>query len=425
MTTYLGELRSNWRALLAVSIGLGSGLSIFGYSAAVFAPHLLQTFGWSKSQFALIGITPVMLMFCLPLVGRLTDLFGARRVAMIGVVSLPLSFLALSAMTGDIRVFLAIAIAQVLLGASTTAAVYSRVVAEAFERTRGLALAIVTCGPPLVGGIGVPLLTAFIDAHGWKAGYQAMAVFSAVFGALALILIPRRKTPDARAVRARRPASQDYVLIAKSPAFWVIMLGFLLCNFSHPLTGVQLKLVLLDNGASSATASLLISMFAAGVIVGRFACGLALDRMPAHIVATVSMGLPGLGLLLLASSIDTTPALAVSTLLMGLSLGAEGDLAGFLVVRFFGLRIYSSVLGLVFTSLGIASALGSVLLSYTLKLADNYTLYVFMTAIAVLVGGAMFMLLGIPSIVGTALGEPGPDESAASNKAATLREPAG
>src|SRR3546814_10152847 len=77
------------------------------------------------------------------------------------------------------------------------------------------------------------------------------------------------------------------------------------------LHNLQMKMMLLDNGASSMVAAAILSSYATGVLVGRLLCGVALDRWPAHIVAAVSMGLPCIGLLLIAAPLDTTPVLAV------------------------------------------------------------------------------------------------------------------
>ncbi|MGH8523486.1 MAG: hypothetical protein ACREXY_04505 [Gammaproteobacteria bacterium] len=58
------------------------------------------------------------------------------------------------------------------------------------------------------------------------------------------------------------------------------------------------------------------------------------------------------------SRLDAPWALALAVALMGLSQGAEGDVAGFLVMRHFGIGVYSSVLGIVIASLGVTSAAG-------------------------------------------------------------------
>ena len=394
---YLGELRVNWRSLLASTVGHGAGLAASAYIIGTFAPHLLAEFGWSKSDFALLGTATLLTLVCLPIIGRLTDLFGVRRVAITGVLFLPLSYLALSFFNGELRVFIAITVLQVIFGTTTTSTVYSRLVAERFQNARGLGLAIMASGPAIVGAIGAPLLSNYIDTNGWRAAYQALAIFTACFGIIALFLIPPQEYPGTLP-RSKRQARRDYKAIVRSPAFWVIAGGIFLCNIPQPLHGLQLKMMLLENGAGLSFASKLVSMYAVGVIIGRFVCGLALDRLPAHWVAAIGMGLPSIGMFVLASSIDTPWALASAVLLMGLSQGAEGDIAGYLVLRHFKVDIYSSVLGLVIAALGIGSAIGAGLLSLALKNTGGYDLYLVLTAIGVLIGSGLFLLLGRSNI---------------------------
>lgn len=397
--TYFGELKCNWRALLASAIGQGAGLSINSYIVSIFAPHLLETFGWSKAQFALMGTTIMATLFCLPVVGRLTDVFGVRRVAAVGVISTPLSYLAFSVFDGEISTFLAITVLQVIFGTTTTATVYSRLVAERFVKARGLALAIVAGWPAVVGAIGVPMLTYFMDTHGWRAAYQALAVYSVIVGVITLFLIPRSPGLDGRPVTTPRRARADYALLVRNATFWMIVAGVFLCNLPQTLNSMQLKLMLLDNGATSAAASAMISVFAVGVIIGRFACGIALDRLPTHLVATVGMGLPSLGMFIIASSIDTSFALTAAALLLGLSMGAEGDITAYLVVRHFGVQVYSSVLGLMTAVLGIATSIGSVILSITLDWTNGYATFVLFGGIVTVIGSALFMLLGRESVI--------------------------
>ncbi|HEY0917348.1 MAG TPA: MFS transporter, partial [Solimonas sp.] len=404
---YLGEFRVNGRALLASTVGHGAGLAVSAYIIGTFAPHLLKEFGWSRADFALLSTATLLTLLCLPLIGRATDLFGVRRVAALGVIVLPITYLALSLFNGELKVFIGLTMLQVIFGTTTTSTVYSRLVADRFREARGMALAIMASGPAITGAVGAMLLNDYIDEQGWRAGYRAIAVFTAVFGLLALAMIPADARPAAVAVQRRR-AARDYPVILRSPAFWVICGGMFLCNIPQTLNGPQLKLMLLDNGADSAAAAMMVSLFATGVIIGRFACGLALDRFPAHVVAAVSMGLPSVGLFLIASAFDAQWVLVGAVLLMGLSQGAEGDIAGYLVVRHFGVEIYSSVLGLCIAALGLATAVGAVLLSRFLDWTGGYVVFLYVTAGSVLLGGLMFLLLGRAGIGGRPVAVPEP-----------------
>src|SRR3546814_14812328 len=94
----------------------------------------------------LFPYTTLFRSFCMPIIGRLTDRFGVRRIAATGVLAMPLSFIAFSLYRGGIGGYVVIYALQLIFGTATSATVYSRLVAERFNLARGLALALVTCG---------------------------------------------------------------------------------------------------------------------------------------------------------------------------------------------------------------------------------------------------------------------------------------
>lgn len=151
----------------------------------------MQEFHWPGSQYALVGTTALLVLLMLPIYVRLADLFGVRRIAAVGVMGYPLCFLLFSQMTGDFHLFLAIAALQSFLAGSITAAIYSRIVAQTFDRTRELAISVAVSGPAILGAIASPLLTGFILANGWRAGYMLAATVTLALGVTGLLLMPR------------------------------------------------------------------------------------------------------------------------------------------------------------------------------------------------------------------------------------------
>jgi MFS family permease len=146
--------------------------------------------------------------------------------------------------------------------------------------------------------------------------------------------------------------------------FWILLSGVLLCNLYHTVTTSQLGAVLGDSVGAEDSVALLISIFAVAVIAGRFVCGVALDRFPAHIVAAVAMGLPGVGCFLLASSWDSFAVLVVAVCCLGAAWGAEGDVMAYLVSRRFSLTIYSTVLSVLLAAIWVSFAVGAAILPY-------------------------------------------------------------
>lgn len=363
------------------------------YVPTVIAPLLLEDFGWSKASFALVSSLGILAAICMPFVGRLADVLGVRRTALIGIIGLPISFVAYAMMTGPLWQYVAIYVFQTVVCLTTTATVYSRIPVQFIERSRGLALAIVASGPALTGAIGGPILNTFVENRGWQAGFYAMAAFCVICGVITMLLLPSEKLAPDGPPPPRRRAREDYPAIFRAHAFWVLIGAMLLCNLPQVIALSQLKLIVLDNGVTAKGAATMLSAFAIGTLAGRFLAGVALDRFPAHMVSVVCMGLPSIGLVILASPLDTQALLTMAVLCIGFSFGAEGDIAAYLVSRKFPAAVYSSVMGLVTMAMAASSAAGATLLSITLNLTGGFNLYLMICAASVFAGSLMFLLL--------------------------------
>jgi predicted MFS family arabinose efflux permease len=391
---YLREIRLNWRPLLAASIGIGLGSALGYYTLSLFGPALLAEFGWSRAQFALVGSLPLFTLFLVPVAGRFADRFGARIAAMVGFTAMPLGFVAFTFMRGSIAEFFAIYVVQNIFGILTTSFVFCRIVVERFDRARGIALSILMTGPPLAGAIAAPVLGDLIQTEGWRAGYLALALLSCVGGWLAILLMDR----DTRRVATKDPelrlTRQELFTLLRHPTFLLLVAGMLLVNVPQVLASSQLKLVVLDNGVTDATATWMVSLYATGVIVGRFVSGFALDRVAAHVVAIFTLGLPAIGFLILASPLSAIWILSAAVLVIGLAQGAEGDLGAFLISRRFDMKNYSLLLSFLTVAIIGGSAIGSLVLSYSLLLTDSYTPFLLISAAATIVGALLFFLTG-------------------------------
>ena len=395
--SYLGEFRQNARPLAAASLGAGTSLPFFAYTNSVFAAYLIQEFGWSRSQFALVGITMLATLPFLPLVGRITDLFGVKRVALAGTLLLSPCFIAYSLMQGSFVVFLVIFTAVLGIASMTSPLTYSRLVAESFDKARGLALTIMNCTPAVLAIVAVPVLTWSIETFGWRSSFLGLGVFAFVCGIVAVLLVPPARTSadPKQTSPTQRPhaAREDYGLIVRSSVFWIILAALFLCMLQTPLHSGQMNLMLLDNGLTPQTASNIVSVYALGTIVGRIGCGLALDRFATPIVTAVSMGLPALGYFLLGTHLDGVTIITFSMFLVGLAVGAESDLIPYLVARYFKTRIFNTTLGLVMSCSFLSSAAGALMISLTLKLTDSFAPFLFLVTGTVTFGTLLFLLL--------------------------------
>ncbi|MCX7675863.1 MAG: MFS transporter, partial [Alteraurantiacibacter sp.] len=243
-------------------------MSIAGTVTSAIAPSLIADLGWSKAEFAAVGGLGFVSSLAFPFIGRLADVLGVRLTALIGQVTLPLAYLAYSMLSGDISAYVAIFVVQSVLCVTTTATVYTRLVVQYVVRARGLVLAIVVSGAAITGALGGPLLNTFVEDHGWRAAYRALAVFSVIAAAITFLLIPKDEGHRAQA-GLRRSAREDYPVILRNRVFWIFAGAMLLCNLPQVLMLTQLKLLLLENGIDGHGVAGFFSALSLGMLAGR------------------------------------------------------------------------------------------------------------------------------------------------------------
>jgi MFS family permease len=393
--SYFGELRQGWRPLAAASVGSGSGLMVAAYTTSVFSPYLIAEFHWSRAQFSLMGLTMFSTLLVMPFIGRLTDRFGVRPMALTGALLLPVCMIGYSFLNGRFGLLLLASASTLAIGSTTTPAVWCRLVAENFSRARGLALFIVTGTPALLGAVLPRLLMAVNESWGWRWGYRALALHFLVGGLIATALAPRAEPGLDKALEVPRTAKVEgaFGAILRAPAFWVITGAMILCVLPTQLHAAQMMLMLLDAGLDKTSAADALSAFAIGSIVGRGACGLALDRFSPPRVAALSMVLPAIGYMLIASHRGSVGTLTIAMAMVGLAYGAENDLPSFLVARYFPVERFSSAMSLVFCGMLFASASGAVILAAILRQTGSFAPFLWLVSGTVAVGSLLFLLL--------------------------------
>jgi OFA family oxalate/formate antiporter-like MFS transporter len=108
------------------------------------------------------------------------------------------------------------------------------------------------------------------------------------------------------------------------------------------------------------TAALLGAWYAASVVIGRLICGALLDRLWSPGVGFVALSGPVLGLLVFLGHAPPLWLMAVGVALVGLSQGAEGDMLAFFTARYFGLKAFGVIFGILGMCFGVAVAIGGV-----------------------------------------------------------------
>jgi MFS family permease len=373
-----GFFASRWWVVFASALGLmvGTG-SILVFSFGVFLKPVSEDLGISRGDLSTAMATSAWLVAvgCL-FVGWLIDRFGPRRTMLPGILLFALAVAGFGFMQAKpmFLVYLAFAVAG-FIGSIQTPIPYAGVVSRWFDRQRGLALGLATAGVGL-GVALIPRLAAFlITSYGWREAYFGLAVAIVVLAFLPVALFVR--SPPAAAAGADAPSTSSAVGLDAADAlrtatFWSLTVAFFLGVLAINGTIIHIVALLTDRGIPLEVATGALSVSGLAIIVGRIVCGWCLDRFWGPYVAACFFVLPMIGIALLGSGAGF-PVPLIGAALCGAGIGAEIDLMAFFIGRYFGLRAYGKIYGVMFMIFNIGTGLGPALGGRAFDAFHSYT----------------------------------------------------
>ena len=387
-----GKLISEpWLMVIFATIGAGvCSTAIILMTAGVFIRALGTALGWDRAQTSgALSICALSLAVATPVVGALIDRFRLRAVLVASLLSYGATILALPLMVkawGIVGFYVAFFLIGVL-GAGSNTIVYLRMISAWFDRSRGLALGISMAGVALGGAIAAPLAAAVVQRFGWEAGYYALGVIPILLGVpLGLFLLREAPSPVGQnAPSDGRQASTGSTLsqACASRAFWLVGVSAFLMAVA--INGAQIHLIpmLLDRGVALSAAAFATTVLAVAALIGRVAAGYLFDRVFAPRAAIGIFALSCVGCVgLLATSAPASVYLCAA--LLGFGAGAESDLLGYLISRYFGLDHFGKIFGWVFAAFMAGSAVGPVLFGMGFDVSGSYAMPLYSACVALL-----------------------------------------
>jgi MFS family permease len=375
------ELRRGWPTLVGAMIGMGAGLGTYVSSSSYFIKPLQAEFGWSRGQVSLTTSTGLLLnSLALPLMGVLIDRYGPRAFILAGSVLFSLAYLALSAMPGQFVIYVAIVIMMSLTaGPATSPLLFTKPLVSAFEKSRGLALGFALSGAVIISFIVQPVLQYVISEFGWRAGYGiVLAPIGLVCGLASFALLGGIRRVSARHAEVSLTEEEAHLghtlpEALRDARFWLFGVALVCLSLTAGAFTIHFQPLLSDMGIPRSQAALLGVWFAASVVIGRLICGSLLDRFWAPGVGFVCLCAPVIGLLLFLGA-PPLWLLVVGILLVGFSFGAEFDTLAFFTARYFGLRSFGAIIGVLGMAVGVSTAIGGALGGLLFDLRGDYSL---------------------------------------------------
>jgi MFS family permease len=378
-----GRLFYGWVIVAVAALGLMLGpFPVVTLSFGVFLRAYLREFHADRAAISLaFTFHNLAVAFFVFFVGRFADRFGPRKLIVPGIGILAVILLSALAIGSGLWQLYFFYGALGALSSANSMASYGLVICRWFNRRRGLALSLMTTGLG-AGSVFAPYFAQrLIASFGWRA---AFAVFG---GAMLIVPLPivgkflkdspqdMGLLPDGEDTDSIGPADASEGLtwgeIRHRRIFWLMVAAFVLISAGIQGCTVHVAEIFSDRGASAEAAALATSVAGVGLMVGRVGVGYFLDRYFAPAVARLVFASAAIGMVLLWANGNGVQTIA-GVFLVALAQGAEVDIIGYLMSRYFGLRSLGAAFCFAFGAFVLAGGVGPLIMGFGFDRTRSY-----------------------------------------------------
>jgi len=261
-------------------------------------------------------------------------------------------------------------------------------VAKWFVRMRGRAMAVATLGLGVGGVAFLPTTQVLISGLGWRSTWVVLAVVNvALTVPLALLFLRRQPedmglTPDGdpaptQASASAAPRDEEPVWTVRealsTPTLGKLLVAFALVGFAIGGTGIHRIPYWVERGFDPQLVSYCFATDAAGATTMVLLAGMLVERFPVRFVATFSfVGFAlAMGLMIVGSNAFF---LFGSTILFGLSVGANMIVQGFIWADYYGRAFLGTIRGIVLPVTLVSMGIGAPFSGYIYDATGSYIL---------------------------------------------------
>jgi MFS family permease len=178
----------------------------------------------------------------------------------------------------------------------------------------------------------------------------------------------------------------------KTPAFGIVTAAYFLLGLINTALISQQTPLLIDAGMTPQKAAFVQSLFGLFLLLGRLAAGALLDRVFAPFVM-IAVCVGGASACLIYSTGPHGEVVFLAAALLGLLVGAEFDVLGYLVRRYFGSGAFGKTYGAIFAVFQLGGALGAAAFAYSHAASGGYRQGLYAAVLVLLTSAAVFAVM--------------------------------
>jgi len=363
---------------------------------SIYLVPISRDFAWPREAVSgVLTLLALMTACAYPLVGRIADRFGSRPPILAGIVAFGACVTALGFSNGGVLAFYGLFALIGAVGSLPSTMMYNRVVSAWFDERRGAMLGITSGLGNGVGATIMPFIAlGLMSAFGWRGGFMGLGAIVILIGFPVVFF--GMKEPAAAELTTAAPVLPGMGLsqAVRTSSFWLTLTAIGLG--AGCLTGVMAHIVpiLTDRRFPVAQATLVVSVFATVTAIWQIVVGWLLDKTgspklvaPLYIVSVIGVVVleRGTGL----------PALVASGALMGIGMGTEYGVLPYFISRYFGLRRFGAIAGIMYSAVIIAQGITPYLMDVDFDHHRSYRLSLHVIQALVVLGAAIIACLPV------------------------------
>ena len=402
------EFTRHWPIVLVAGVGVACGSSPIPFFAlGVFTKAWVTEFGWTRGQTALL-----MTFFTYgsvlgsPIAGILLDRWGVRRVGVAALLALAAGLALISNFSDPLYAFYGIAFGAAFFASGSLPGTWSRAVMERFDAKRGLALGLALTGTGLSAVILPQYATWLMERFDWRVAFLGIAALPGLIAApVVWLFLPKESSAQVESVQAAE--GMPLRVAAGAYRFWVIAASFVLVSLGVGGLITHMIPMLTDRGYSPGEAAAVASVQGLALIAGRVVTGYLLDRLWAPGLTAFILAFPAFACLIFATEIGGTTGAAAAAAIMGFAAGAEIDLLAFLIGRYFGMKHFGAIYGVLYAAFIIGAGSAPALFGYAYDVSGSYAFILKVAAACFTAGAVLILTMGRYPTLSRTPGAPG------------------
>lgn len=405
------EVFYGWWIVIASFAASLVGIGAAYYTFSVFIKPLAAEFHWSRAAISLaFSITLITYGLSGPIIGRLIDKKGAKKVMVIGSAFLGLSVIFLAFINSLWQLYILyffIGIGICTIGLIVASVLISRW----FEARRGLALGISLAGIGLGGMVMVPLAEFFISVFNWRGAYLLLGILIIAFVPLILAALlkerpeelgllpdggslnPGSSKTDKGWIHGQKGFSPKESL--KTPTFWLLALAGFFFTLAYAAIVSHLAPILTDAKATPKFAAAMLGLTIGISAIGRIAFGILADKFNKKYVLMSCLLLQGGGVLFLMKP-EYSGLILIFAIIFGVAYGGVLSSTPLVLGEFFGIKSLGEIFGYHSLISTIGAFFGPLVAGAIYDLYGDYSLAFIISLFSCFMAGGLVFLARRP-----------------------------